>query len=184
MSHISLCILSDDLEHDTSFVHELQRRVMLFIKEKFPLVTNVLYFSDGCSGQYKSFKASLNLCHHQIDFGIDAEWGFFATSHGKSPCDGIGGTVKRKVLRASLQRPINNQILTFSAVVDFCNSSIAGVIFMVVQKQDTIPVREKLDARYKLGDTISGSRSAHHFIPTSQYTIQKKTTERRHNDLH
>ena len=32
----------------------------------------------------------------------------------------------------------------------------------------------KLDARYKLGDTISGSRSAHHFIPTSQYTIQKK----------
>ena len=154
LNHISLCILSDDLEHDTSFVHELQRRVMLFIKEKFPLITNVLYFSDGCSGQYKSFKASLNLCHHQIYFGIDAEWGFFATSHGKSPCDGVGGTVKRKVLRASHQRPINNQILTFSAVVDFCNSSIAGVIFMVVQKQDMIPVREKLDARYKLGDTI------------------------------
>ena len=62
--------------------------------------------------------------------------------------------LSRKVLRASLQRPINNQILTFSAVVDFCNSSIAGVIFMVVQKQDMIPVREKLDARYKLGDTI------------------------------
>ena len=28
---------------------------------------------------------------------------FFATSHGKSPCDGIGGTIKHLVARASLQ---------------------------------------------------------------------------------
>ena len=35
----------------------------------------------------------------------------FATSHGKQPCDGIGGTVKRLTAKASLQRPINNQIL-------------------------------------------------------------------------
>ena len=30
--------------------------------------------------------------------------------NGKSPCDGIGGTVKRLVTRASLQQPISNQI--------------------------------------------------------------------------
>ena len=174
LKHFSLCILSDDLEHDTSFVHELQRRVMHFIKEKLPQVTSVLYFSDGCSGQYKSFKASLNLCHHKIDFQLDAEWGFFATSHGKSPCDGIGGTVKRKVLRASLQRPVSNQILTFSALVEYCDSSIQGIEFMVITKEEMVPVREKLNSRYQLGDTVPGSRSAHHFIPTSQYTIQKK----------
>ena len=32
VKHISLCILSDDLEHDTSFVHELLRRVMLLLR--------------------------------------------------------------------------------------------------------------------------------------------------------
>ena len=45
---------------------------------------------------------------------------------------------------------------------------------MVVHKEDMIPVRERLDSRYALGDTVSRSRSAHHFIPTSQYTIQAK----------
>ena len=36
---------------------------------------------------------------------------FFATSHGKSPCDGIGGTMKRLVTRASLHVTEKNQIL-------------------------------------------------------------------------
>ncbi len=43
---------------------------------------------------------------HKIDFGIDAEWHFFATSHGKSTCDGLGGTVKRFATKASLQRQL------------------------------------------------------------------------------
>ena len=38
-----------------------------------------------------------NLCSHHDDFGLYAEWHFFATSHRKSPCDGVGGTVKRLV---------------------------------------------------------------------------------------
>ena len=45
------------------------------------------------------------LCQHLSDFGIDAVWNFFATSHGKSPCDGIGGTARRVTARTSLQRP-------------------------------------------------------------------------------
>ena len=43
---------------------------------------------------------------------MEAEWHFFATSHGKSPCDGIGGTTKRLAARASLQSAADNQILT------------------------------------------------------------------------
>ena len=31
--HISLCIISDDLEHDSCFVHELQRIAMIYVKE-------------------------------------------------------------------------------------------------------------------------------------------------------
>ena len=54
-------------------------------------------WSDGCAGQYKNFKNIMNLCNHVNDFGFHAVWLFFATSHGKSPCDGIGGTVTRKI---------------------------------------------------------------------------------------
>ena len=31
--HDSLCFLSDDLEHDTSFVHELQRITAAYIRD-------------------------------------------------------------------------------------------------------------------------------------------------------
>ena len=39
-------------------------------------------------------------------------WKQSGTSHGKSACDGSGGTVKRPATKASLERPAHNQILT------------------------------------------------------------------------
>ena len=37
---------------------------------------------------------------------------YFSTAHGKGPCDGLGGTIKRAAARASLQLPVDKQILT------------------------------------------------------------------------
>jgi len=51
----------------------------------------------------------------------------FATSHGKSPCDGIGGTVKRLTAKASLQRPVERQILNSREMFNFCTESIPGI---------------------------------------------------------
>ena len=41
LHHISLCIISDVLEHDTCFAHELQRIVMLYIKENLPQIKSI-----------------------------------------------------------------------------------------------------------------------------------------------
>lgn len=49
-------------------------------------------------------KNFLNLAQHKKDFGIDAEWHFFATSHSKGACDGLEGTVKRQARIKCLQR--------------------------------------------------------------------------------
>ena len=98
LHHISLCIISDDLDHETCFTHKLQRIVLLFIKENLPQIKSIHYFSGGCAGQYKNYMAFLNLCHHKSGFNSDATWAFFATNYGKSPCNRIGGTVKSKIL--------------------------------------------------------------------------------------
>ena len=42
------------------------------------------------------------LYNHKADFGIDAEWHFLVTSHGKGPCDGLYGTVKRLAAKIRL----------------------------------------------------------------------------------
>ena len=77
----------------------------------------IFYFSDSCAEQYKNHKNFLNLCHHQQDFNMDAELIFFATSHGKSSCDGVGGFVKHfYVAECSLQRHLNEQILSYQSM--------------------------------------------------------------------
>ena len=82
-----------------------------------------LILIDDCAGQYKNKKNLYNICEHREEFGLEAEWNLFATSHGKSPCDAIGVTVKRVAIRASLQRPIKNKILTPLQMFEFCSTT-------------------------------------------------------------
>ena len=50
------------------------------------------------------------ICMHQNDFGMKAQWNFFATGYVKSPSDDIGGALKTATTKAS-QRPLDKQIL-------------------------------------------------------------------------
>ena len=109
---LNMCVISDCMRHDTNTVHAFSTKALHLIKHDLPLINKVTYFSDGAASQYKNFKNFINLCHHELDHGIKAEWHFFASSHGKSPCDGIGGTTKRLVARASLQATETYQILS------------------------------------------------------------------------
>ena len=62
----------------------------------------------------------INLCIYKSNIGIDAEWFFFITSHGKSPCDRIDGAMKRHAAKRSLQRLgvfRFNQILDYEAII-------------------------------------------------------------------
>ena len=56
-------------------IQEIQRR-------NIPL-RHITYVSDGASSQYKNCKNFYDLTMHEQDFGITADWAFFATSHGK-----------------------------------------------------------------------------------------------------
>ena len=100
----------------TCVITVLSMRLMINYLLKLPLLPQVkklFYFSDECGGQYKNYKNLMNLCLHKQDFGLDAECIFFATSHGKSPCDGVGGSVKFHAAKGSLQRPMNSRILDY-----------------------------------------------------------------------
>ena len=106
LRHVSYAVISDCLRHDTVAVHLFQKSLISFLKEKFGILSRkIYYFSDGAASQYKNRKNFINLCYHEADFGVPAEWHFSATSHGKGACDGVGGSVKRLAARASLQRP-------------------------------------------------------------------------------
>ena len=139
--HYSLCYISDDNTHSTSFAHKIQILLVEFLKQRLPNITKIYYVSDGCGGQYKNFKNFLNLCAHKEDFFIETEWIFFATSLRKSPCDGIGSMVKRHGAKQSLQRPLNNQILDYRAVLEVCQEEMKLIIFFGIDKENLVVVR-------------------------------------------
>jgi len=126
---MSLCIVSDECEHLATTVYCFIQTVVQYLKCTLPSFDYIYYFSDGASAQYKNCKNLTNLCYHQADYGIKAEWNFFATSHGKSPCDGIGGTVKRLAARASLQATETGQILQPKQLFNWAQANIPGITF-------------------------------------------------------
>ena len=87
--HNSFCFISNELHHDSAIVYSIQKMFLTHFKRHFPKVTKVEYFSDGCAAQYKNRYNFANLCMQE--FGLNAEWNFFATVYEKLPCDGIAG---------------------------------------------------------------------------------------------
>ena len=63
-----------------------------------------------------------------MHFHVECEWYFFATSHGKSACDGIGGVMKKLTAIAGQQRPFENQILTLQDMYTFCKKNFEETI--------------------------------------------------------
>ncbi len=168
LKHLSLVVISDCLTHDTVAVHLFQKLLINHLSDHFgKKPKKIIYFSDGAAAQYKNYKNLMNVCCHQEDFECPAEWHFFATSHGKGACDGVGGTVKRLAARASLQRPYNDQIMSANDLFDFAVKHIPSVAIKFSSKADHQSEARRLEERFSLGCTINGTLRLHAFIPVS-----------------
>ena len=162
LKSISCVMVSDSLVHDTIAVSYFQKRLLSVIKGKVE-PKKIFYFSDGAAAQYKNRKNFANLAYHEEDYGVPAEWHFFATSHGKGPCDGIGGTVKRLATKASLQRTLGCQIQTPHQLYEWAQDNIAGVTTIFCPKGDIAEHEKFLKARLEQSITVAGTQKLHAF---------------------
>ena len=169
--HTSFVIISECNIHDTVAVHLFQKMLIQFLSDKLGHLKKICYFSDGCAAQYKNRKNFINLCLHEDDFNVPAEWHFFATSHGKGPSDGIGGTIKRLAARASLQRPYDQQIITPRHLFEFADSEIDKINCQFATIDQYNQEAELLKDRFEKARTIPGTRMLHSFIPVSKEVV-------------
>ncbi len=153
------------MKHDTVTVHVFLMEVLDHLKQQLPHLHKIKYFSDGAASQYKNFKNFSNLQHHKEDFGLDAEWHFFATSHGKSPCDGVGGTAKRLAARASLQATQTSHILTPRQLFEWECDHVPGIHFLYVSSDQVLQVTPTQEERFMTAQKIPGTRNHHCFVP-------------------
>ena len=66
--------------------------------------------------------------------------GVFCNKLLKSPCDGIGGTVKQHAAKQSVQGSLNNQILDYKAMLDLCGNEMMSIKFVGICKWTMISV--------------------------------------------
>jgi hypothetical protein len=168
----SFCFLSPELKHNTVMVYTFLSVLIPYLKSLLPKISKIYYFSDGCAGQYKNKFNFSNICFHKSDFGIECEWHFFATSHGKSPCDGIGGAIKRGTTKASLQRPFKDQIITPEQMFEFCKSYFKEIKFFFIRSSDVKEKEAFLETRFEKSLTITGTQKLHKFVPLSYGQIK------------
>ncbi|CAF4054587.1 unnamed protein product, partial [Rotaria magnacalcarata] len=100
---VNIVIVSNYLSHDTIFVSCGQRMICDYIRTFYPLITKIVYLSDGCSAHLKNNFSMLNLIKHNEDYQYKAEWIFYSTSHGKGPVDGLGAVVKSAARRETMR---------------------------------------------------------------------------------
>ena len=100
--HFTLVVVSDELLHDAAFVTLIVEELVQHISCKFPRVDKIRIWSDGCAAQYQNKFNFFQLTQTSEKFGIQCDWNFFESCHGKGPCDGVGGTVKCAAAQASL----------------------------------------------------------------------------------
>ena len=159
-------IFSENLKHDSVAVHLFNGILISHLKGKFgDRISKIFYFSDGAVSQYKNKYKLLNLINHKNDFGINAEWHFFATSHGKGACDGIGGTVKRHAYFTSLQKDTDLLLTSPERLFQWAKQFFKKIHFHLCTSEEHEKHREFLTSRFLNAKTIKQTRSFHCYQP-------------------
>ena len=78
----------------------------------------------------------------------------FAVSHSKSPCDGVGGTVKRFTAVKSLWHLFHYQILSVDAMMAYCSSHRTKITFFELSSKELLQQRVKLEQQFQKAVTI------------------------------
>lgn len=174
VQHLSFIVISECLIHDSVAVKTFIDKLIEYLKSKFDVIEKIYYMTDGAASQYKNRKNFININKHKDDYdGIECEWHFHATSHGKGPCDGIGGTLKRKATRDSLTEEFSNSISNPLQLYNWATDKF-NMDFSYITNQEYEDKERLLETRFKLLRTIKGTQTLHAIIPSSNNKLEVK----------
>lgn len=144
LKHQSFVVVSDEMSHSASTVCAFIDKLMPCLKLLKPNMKTVHYWTDSPSSQYRNRYIFYTIANHQNIYQIRGRWNYFEAGHGKGPCDGLGGTVKRMADEA-----INQGHTTIQDAADFykwgSTSTMTGVRFLYVPKSETQQKHEEMN---------------------------------------
>lgn len=167
----SLVAIAEFSKHNHTSVRLFLDSSIQFIKQRLPNITKIIFFSDGAGGQYKNRMTFYNICQMKSEYKMDAEWNFFATCHGKGPCDALGGVLKRNAAKASLQ---NKTITTAKQLYEWAIVQDSRVNYSYFSNEDFLDFQKQDSNRYGNVKAIPGTQKYHFFMPENEASIRVK----------
>ena len=162
-----------DWNRDVGFISQVIHQTVDHIKTHlFSSITKIYYFFDSCAWQYKNCKPFYNLCHPAEDFSISCIWKFFATSHGKSPCDSIVGTEKACGNCQFAEPGFQSYPFSWSNVQIL--SAFNAIKFVYITVEEMEQTRNKFADGFSVAATVPRTRSFHQIVPLSKSMVSMK----------
>jgi hypothetical protein len=164
--NFSFIIASDEQSQTKDEVYAYLKEIIDWLKVKNPKIKHLIVFSDGSASQFKNKFNFLNLLYAKKDFGLTIEWHFFCTSHGKSECDGLGGTIKRGVHRRAIASDFHvysAKEFVYSAKAFIEKTEVVEVTSVVIASRS-----KKVKKRWENAKTIAGTQGFHFFWPSDK----------------
>ncbi|KAJ8666802.1 hypothetical protein QAD02_008464 [Eretmocerus hayati] len=149
LHHITVLMISDHMKHDYYTVYTFQQHLIKILQEKIPWLKKVIYRLWSCGGM-----------------------AFFATSHGKGLCNGVGGAFQRAATKASLQRPLYDQNTTDVELFAWAQTLDTPMNIIFVPKEEIIQNEVFLNDCNEGVKTIEATRGYHSFEPLSGEKIR------------
>ena len=95
LKHSSIVLISDTLAHNAASVAAFLDTVVFEVRRIVPYVKVIHYWTDSPTSQYRNKLIFDIVANHYSLYNCAAVWNYFEAGHGKGPCDGLSGTVKR-----------------------------------------------------------------------------------------
>lgn len=173
----SYVVISDDTSHSKYCVSAFFDRIVEDVKSCFPKIDQLMIFSDNCAGQFKNKYTISTLCRMLDEYGLQLQWNFFSSSHGKGAVDGIGAIVKRHVWM-SVKGNRDVHLATAKDFYDHVNTKLSVITSFYVDKTTVAEKESILNEYWSNVNKIPGIRECHHFrVYDSTHLLIARTSQ-------
>ena len=160
--------VTDVLAHSFPMTFTFLKMLMKQIKEHTALEV-VHFISDGPSSQYWNRFTCDMVAHFRILFGAEASW--LEKGHGKGPCDGVGGAVKK----------LADNLIKTAKIIDsserfYREVSQATDVMILLRTQEADMEASACEIKSWASVSVPGLMETHMIVGTEGYIWTKPTS--------
>jgi hypothetical protein len=168
--HQSFVGISSEKSHAAPTTLAFIKKIIPEIQKLLPNVTLVHYVTDSPPTQYRNKSiVKLVASHAELFSGITATWDYMEAGHGKGPCDGVGGSVKRS---ADIAVKSGETITSASDFYLWATRTKKNISFLFVTPEEVKSAEKNL----KNATFVKGVSNIHSLRPHQGFIFMRDTS--------